>query len=353
MSDNVVPTRTSHGASTAEGDAQPVSTILLQMMNGYWVSQAIAVVATLGIADLVADRPVSCEALATATQTHAPSLYRVLRALASVGIFVETTPGHFALTPLAAPLCSGTPYSLRAMASRQGEEQYRAWGDLLYSVRTGQSAFEHQFGMGHFEYLAQNPTASRTFNEAMIGRTSEVADGVVATYDFSAFGTIVDVGGGHGTLLATILRSNPAVRGVVFDQPHVVAGAEAFLGAAGVADRCTWVGGDFFAAVPSGGDAYVLEQILHDWDDSHCIQILERVRQAIPEHGKLLVIELVLPTGGEPFRGKWTDLNMLIMLGGRERTADEYATLFRAARFELVRVIATPVGPSVVEAIPT
>lgn len=332
--------------------ASPPPVTLLQMMTGYWVSQAVYVAAKLGIADLLADGPVSCDDLAAATHTHAPSLQRVLRALASVRVFSEVTPGHFALTPLAALLRSGTPDSMRSLAITYNEEQYRTWGDLLHSVRTGEPAFEHQFGMGIFEYFAQNPEPARIFNEAMTAWTHQVADAVVGTYDFSPFATVVDVGGGHGTLLAAILRSNPATRGILFDLPHVVAGAEEFLTAAGVADRCTRIGGDFFAAVPTGGGAYVLAQILHDWDDDRCVAILTRCREVMPDYGKLLVVELVLPPGGEPFFGKWLDLHMLVMAGGRERTAAEYGKLLRAAGFELARVAPTLAGASIVEGVP-
>ncbi len=330
----------------------PLPATLLQMMTGYWVSQALHVAAKLGIADLLANGPVDCEDLAAATDTHAPSLQRVLRALASVGVFTEVSPGSFALTPLAELLRSETPGSMRALAIMYAEEQYRAWGELLHSVRTGEMAFDHQFGMGYFEYLAQHPEADRVFNEAMTGWTHQLVGAVVDAYDFSPFKTVVDVGGGYGALLAAILRSNPSTWGILFEQPHVVASAEEQLAAAEVADRCTFVGGDFFAAVPSGGDAYVLSQILHDWDDERCVAILGQCRRAMPDHGKLLVVELVLPEGDEPFLGKWLDLHMLVLLGGRERTAAEYDTLFRAAGFKLARVVPTPPGPSVVEAIP-
>jgi hypothetical protein len=339
---------------TAPSDvhATPPPVTLLQMMTGHWVSQALYVASKLGIADLLAGGPVSCEDLAAATTSHAPPLYRVLRALASVGVFTEARPGHFALTPLAALLRTATPDSMRALVIGNNEEPYRAWGELLHSVRTGEAAFDHLYGVRVFDYFAQHPAADRVFNEAMIGGTTQIADGVVGAYDFSPFGTVVDVGGGYGTLLAAILRSNPTARGILFDQPHVVACAEEHLTAAGVTDRCARLGGDFFAAVPSGGDAYVLAQILHDWDDDRSVAILKQCRRAMPGHGKLLVIELVLPPGEEPFFGKWLDLHMLVMTPGRERTAAEYDALFRAAGFVLARVVPTPPGPSVVEAVP-
>lgn len=337
---------------STSASASPPPVTLLQMMTGYWISQAVYVAAKLGIADLLVDGPVSCNDLATATRTHAPSLQRTLRALASVGVFSEVAPGHFALTPLATLLRSATPDSMRALAIMYAEEQYRAWGDMLHSVRTGEPAFEHHFGMGVFEYFARNPEASAVFNEAMTGWTAQLARAVVDSYDFSPFGTVVDVGGNQGTLLAAILRSQPSVRGVLFDLPHVVASAEELLTAAGVADRCARVGGDFFEAVPTGGGAYVLASVLHDWDDDRCVAILTRCREVMQDHGKLLVVELVLPEGDEPFFGKWLDLHMLVMASGRERTASEYGTLFQAAGFELARVVPTPAGASIVEGVP-
>ena len=335
-----------------DAGASPPPATLLQMMTGYWVSQALHVAAKLGIADLLADGPLSCEDLAAATDTHAPSLQRVLRALASVGVFTEVSPGSFALTPLAKLLQTETPGSMRALAIMYAEEQYRAWGELLHSVRTGEMAFDHQFGMGYFEYLAQHPEADRVFNEAMTGWTHQLVGAVVDTYDFSPFKTVVDVGGGYGALLSAILQRNLGMLGILFEQPHVIASAEEQLVTTGVADRCLLVGGDFFAEVPAGGDAYVLSQILHDWDDERCVTILGQCRRSIPDHGKLLVIELVPPEGDEPFLGKWLDLHMLVLLGGRERTASEYDTLFRTAGFKLDRVVPTPSGPSVVEAVP-
>lgn len=332
--------------------APPPPVTLLQMMTGYWVSQAIYVAAKLGLADYFGEGPRSSEELAAATGVDASSLHRLLRALASVGIFTEVDPGHFALTPLAALLRAGTPGSMRALAITYNEEQYRAWGDLLYSVQSGQPAFQHQFGMGPFEYFALHPEADRVFNEAMIDWTHQLAGAVASTYDFSPFGTVVDVGGGYGTLLAAILRRHQQTRGILFDLPHVVADAEGPLAKAGVADRCTRIGGDFFAAVPAGGDAYVLAQILHDWDDERGVAILKQCRRAMPPHAKLLVVELVLPPGQEAFFGKWLDLHMLVVTGGRERTAAEYEALFRPAGLAVASVIPTTPGPSIVEAVP-
>lgn len=339
-----------------EAEAEPTGTpppvALLQMMTGYWVSQAIYVAAKLGIADLLGDGPKTCDELAEATDCHPQSLHRVLRALSSVGIFTETTSASFALTPMAEFLQSEHPASMRSLACMYAEEQYRAWGDLLHSVKTGQRAFDNMFGSDYFTYLAGHPEAGRVFNQAMTGWTNQLAGGVVDAYDFSGFTTVVDVGGGYGTLLAAVLQRHPGMQGILFDQPQVVEAASDQLQAAGVEDRCTLVGGDFFSEVPAGGDAYVLAQILHDWDDERCVEILKQCRRVMQQDGRLLVVEMVLPEGQEPFFGKWLDLHMLVLLGARERTAAEYNALFQAAGFDLTKVVATPSGPSLVEAVP-
>jgi len=329
----------------------PPPAVLMQMMTGYWVSQALYVAAKLGLADLIADGVGDVDDLAARSGADAFSLHRVLRALASVGVFTETSPGSYGLTPLADLLRTGTPDSMRALAIMYAEEQYRAWGEVLHSVRTGEPAFEHQHGMAVFEYFRLNPQADQVFNEAMTGYTNQLASAVVDAYDFSPFHTIVDVGGSYGTLLAAILQRNPNTTGILFDQPHVVAAAADQLTAAGIADRCTPVGGDFFVDVPGGCDAYLLAQILHDWDDERCVNILSHCRRAIADGGKLLVVELVLPESEEPSFGKWLDVHMMVMARGRERTAVEYGSLLSAAGFSLTRVVPTPVGPSIVEAV--
>jgi hypothetical protein len=332
-----------------QADDVPAPVALLRMMTGYWVSQALNVAADLGVADLLRDGSRSSDDLAAACGAHAPTLYRLLRALASVGVFTELDGCRFALTPLAELLCSDVPGSMRALARMYGSEQYRAWGDLLESVRTGRPAFDRTFGASYFDYLARSPEADAIFNEAMTGWTTRVAEAVVAAYDFAGVDTVVDVGGGHGLLLVTILRAHPTMRGVLFDQPHVVKGAQPRLEAAGVADRCAIEGGDFFASVTEGGDVYILAQILHDWDDDRCRAILGKCHRAMRPMGKLLVVEQVLPPANEPSLGKWLDLHMLVLLTGRERTEAEYRDLLGAAGFELTRVIPTSSGASIVE----
>lgn len=335
-----------------QGDDVPAPVALLRMMTGYWVSKALNVAAELGVADLLREGPRTSEELAAACGAHPPTLYRLLRALASVGVFTEVEGRRFALTPLAELLRSDVPNSMRALARMYGSEQYRAWGDLLESVRTGEPAFDREFGTNWFDYVARTPEAGAIFNEAMTGWTTQLADAVVAAYEFAGIGPVVDVGGGHGLLLATILRAHPTMRGVLFDLPHVATGGAAAFEKAGVADRCELVGGDFFAAVPEGGAYYILAQVLHDWDDERCRVILGNCRRAMLPEGKVLVVEQVLPSANEPSLGKWLDLHMLVLLTGRERTEAEYGALFKAAGLELTKVVPTSSGASIVEGVP-
>jgi len=328
----------------------PPPVVLLRMMTGYWQAKALAVAAELGLADLLRDGPRTAAALAEICNVDADSLHRLLRALASVGVFVQTEPGSFALTPMADLLRSDRPDSMRALARMYGSEQYEAWGGLLESVRDGGPAFDHAFGTSYFTYLAAHPEASSIFNDAMTGWTAQLSDAVVAAYDFSGSGRVVDVGGGIGLLLATILAAVPTLLGTLFERSHVAQQADAYLRATPIGDRCTVVAGDFFEAVPDGGSFYVLAQILHDWDDDHCAKILRNCREAMLPDAKMLVIEQVIPPRNEPSLGKWLDLHMLVLLGGRERTEAEYASRLRAGDFELDRVIPTAAGASILEA---
>jgi len=324
-------------------------------MAGTWVSHAILLAARLGIPDLLADGPKDGRELAGLTDAHAPSLYRVLRALASVGVFREAEDGRFHLTPLAEPLRDGVPGSLRAFAIMLGEEwHWRAWGDLPHAVRTGQSAFEHLYGVTNFEYWAQHPEAEAIFDDAMTSRGAAQNAAVVAAYDFAGVGTLVDVGGGHGSLLAAVLQAHPAMRGVLVERPEVVAGARAYLEQAGVQERCEVVAEDFFASVVSGGDAYVLKSVVHDWDDDRAVAILSTCRRAMPAGGRLLVVDWVVPPGDEPSFAKLLDLLMLVWTpGGKERTEAEHRALLALAGFELTRVIPTAAGVSIIEAVQT
>lgn len=326
---------------------------LLQMMTGYWISKAVYLAAKLGIADLLSRGPVHYEELARETGANAVSLYRTLRALASVGLFAEADAGQFTLTPMAALLRTGVPDSMRALGIMYGEEQYQAWGELLYSVNTGRPAFEHHFGTGVYEYFSQHPDASAVFNEAMTNWTTRVASVAANSYDFSPFRTVVDVGGNQGILLAAILRAHQGVRGILFDLPHVVATAPEYLASAGVESRCTIASGDVFTAVLPGGDAYVLSGVLHGFDDEHCVAILAQCRRVASDTGKLLILEHVIPDGDEPHLGKWLDLHMLVMSGGRERTREQYRALLQAGGFELTNIVPLAAGLSLVEAQPS
>jgi hypothetical protein len=329
------------------------SQALLRLIAGSWVAQAIYVVARLGIADLLQGEPKSSAALAEATGVHPRALYRVLRSLASLGVFAEDNEARFSLTPLAEPLQSGVPGSLKAFAIMMGSEWvWRSWGEILHSVETERPAFEHVYGAPLFEYYAKSPDAARIGIEGLTSRSLLENAAVVSSYDFSAVRTVVDVGGGQGTLLAAILKAHPTTRGMLFDMPHVVAAAKPIFEQAGVLDRCDLVGGNFFEAVPPGGEVYILKKVIHDWDDQQAQSILRACRAAMPEEGRLLLVELVIPPGNEPSFGKLLDLLMLVYPGGRERTEIEHRDLLASAGFRLERVISTPSTVSIAEAIP-
>jgi ubiquinone/menaquinone biosynthesis C-methylase UbiE len=328
----------------------PPSVAMLQMISGFWISRAIYIAAKLGIADHLRNGYKTADELAAATGTHAPSLYRVLRALASVGVFGEDARMGFTLTPLAETLRTDAPGSLRAFATVElGEEHYPAWGELLHSVKTGEIAFDRAFGMPVWKFFEQNPQNAKTFNDAMTGMTLAVNDAVLSNYDFRSITKIVDVGGGHGSLIASILKANPQMKGVLFDAPSVAEGAQTRIEAEGIADRCEVVSGDFFQSVPAGGDAYILKWIIHDWNDERSITILRNCYRAMTENGKLLLVEAVVPRGSEPHFSKFIDLNMLVMTGGRERTEDEYRILLEASGFKLTSTIQTESPMSVLE----
>jgi len=323
------------------------------MTNAYQVSQAIHVAATLSIADLLKDGPKSSDELAEATSTHAPTLYRLLRALASVGVFAEESDGRFGMTPLAEYLRADAPGSVRTWAVQIGQPyHWSAWAHLLDSVKSGKPAFPELHGTSVWEYRAARPEESAIFDTAMTGLSARVAEAVVQSYDFSRLGILADVGGGVGALLAAILKANPRLRGILFDQTHVVAHAGPWLETAGVADRCEVVGGSFFEGVPEGADAYLLKSIIHDWDDAEAIGILRNCRAAMADTGRLLVVEPVIRPGNDPDPAKYMDLNMLVMLGGRERTAEEFHSLLAEAGFRLGGIIATGSSHNIIEGVP-
>ncbi len=314
---------------------------LTQLLLGYRYSISIYVAAKLGIANLLKDGPSSCDELARACGASPGALYRMLRVLASAGVFAEDEQGRFTLTPSAGLLQSGVPGSMRAWAILNGELWWRPWAELLYSVKTGKPAFNHIYGMGQFEYLAQNSGIAEIFNGTMASLTALAATALISAYDFSEIKTIVDVGGGNGALVAAMLKATPSMRGVLFDLPSVIEEARRVIEAEGVAGRCELVAGNFFKSVPSGGDAYILKYILHDWDDEHAITILKNCHSAMRERERLLVVEQLIPPGNEPSMTKLLDLNMLVLLTGRERTEAEYRALFASAGFRMTRVIPT------------
>jgi hypothetical protein len=335
-------------ASTKEECSSP--TALFQMATGYWVSQAIYVAAKLGIADLLKDGPQSCAALAAATRADAPSLFRLMRALASVGVFSHVRGDCFALSRLAESLQTDTPASLRAMVITIGEIHYQACGNLLHSVRTGSPAFNHVFGASLFDYLRQNVDAADAFHQGMANVASMLAYAVLMAYDFAGISSIVDIGGGQGTLLEKILQFNPDIRGTVFDTASTIERAKQQPGSNACGSRCSYVSGDFFTSVPQGADAYLLCGVIHDWDDDRAITILGNCRRAMTKNSRLLLVDMLLPERNASSFTKLLDLNMLVMTGGRERTTAELCALLEVAAYQPTRIIPTMAPQSVIEA---
>jgi SAM-dependent methyltransferase len=326
---------------------------MLQLILGFMATPAISVAATLGIADLVAETPRTAEELTQATNTHGPSLRRLLHFLTSLGVFAEDAAGRYRQTPLSETLRSDHPLSFRGSAILFGSEFiWRPWGDLRVTIATGQPAFNLVFGTTFFDYLAAHPDDAANFNAAMTSGSLVELPQILAAYDFSHFERIVDVGGGQGALLQGILSANPKVRGVLVDLPSVVAGAAALLSGA-IAERCEVVGGDFFQEVPQGADAYVMRVVVHDWNDEDALKILRNCRRAIRPDGKLLLIESVLKPPNEPDPGSFNDLTMLVVApGGKERTEAEFRSLLREAGFSLMRVIPATGLTSIIESQP-
>jgi hypothetical protein len=326
---------------------------MLNLTIGYWVARLIHVAAKLKLADLLKDGPRTAAHLATATGVHAPALYRVLRALASVGVFAETKSGRFKLNPLAATLQTGVPASLRGWALMINEKYtWDAWEELLHGVKTGEIPFLKAHGVPPFEYLEKHPDDLEVFGESMTSLSGTENPTISAAYKFSAVRTLVDVGGGHGSLLATILKANPKLKGVLFDQPSVIARAQKdqHVTAKGIAERCKLESGSFFEAVPAGADAYMMKYILHDWNDEQCVKILENCRDAMNPKGKVLVVDNVIPPGNDPNWGKLLDIQMLI-IGGRERTKKEFSVIFAQAGLKMTRVVPTKCPLCIVEGV--
>jgi SAM-dependent methyltransferase len=305
----------------------------------------------LAVFDALRDRPKTAREVAEATESHEPALRRLLRFLTAVDLLAEDGSGRFSLTALGEMLRSDHPQSARPLAVFYGEPfMWGAWGDLYQSVKTGKPGFELVHGETFFDYLARRSAEAAVFNAAMTSASAIDLPVILNAYDFSGFSKIVDVGGGHGALLQAILERCPHAAGVLCDQPSVLAGADE-LKHSDVAARCELAGADIFQSVPAGGDAYILKRVLHDWSDAEAVQILQNCRRAIVPGGKLLVMETVVKPSNQPDQAKWMDLNMLVLLSGRERTAEEFAELYAKAGFRLTRVIPAA-RLSIVEGVP-
>ncbi len=325
---------------------------LTPLITGYWASQLVFVAAKLGLADLVAAGPKAATDLAAATGTHADTLYRVLRALAGLGLFREDDAGRFANTDLSNLLRSDVAGTQRPLALMMGNEHFRCWGELLYSVQTGRNAFEKIYGKRVFPYLAEHPEEGAIFDAAMTAVHGRETAAMITAYDFAGVATLADIGGGNGSLLSSVLHKHTAMRGILFDMPAVVERARPKFAASGLADRCALVPGDFFQEVAGGADAYLMRHIIHDWEDELSLRILRNVRRVIPSAGRLLLVEMVIPPGNDPSFGKLLDINMLVIPGGRERTEQQYRELYADAGFELTRIVPTGADVSVIEGRP-
>jgi O-methyltransferase domain/Dimerisation domain len=326
---------------------------LIQMATAHWISRFLYVAAQMNLADQLAERPKTAEELTRATGAAAPSLYRMMRTLASLGLFTEDSEHRFSLTRLGEALKTGTPGSVRAsVLTLAGEVFTQALDHLLYSVQTGKTGFEKAFGVPLFDWLASHPAEASMFSETMVGLHGSEPPAVAAAYDFSEFGTIIDVGGATGNLLSNILGRYPKPRGILFDLPHVIANASELISARGLLNRIKIESGSFFERVPAGGDVYLLSHIIHDWSEAQCLSILGNCRRAMNPDSRLLIIEMVLPSGDAPHLGKMLDIVMLAIPGGQERTEREYCVLLDKAGFQLKRVVPTKSAVSVIEAVP-
>jgi hypothetical protein len=324
---------------------------VFQLASGYILSTALHVAVRLRIPDRLAEGSRAVADLARDTAVQEDALYRVLRALASVGVFEETAPREFGNNPASSTLQSGVPGSLFDMVLWLADPTHlRVYADAMHSVTTGKPAIEKTFGMPVFEFFPRNPELSEVFNNAMTAFSAAVVPAVLEAYDFSGISTLVDIAGGHGRVLTSILQKYPSMRGVLFDLDHVIAGAVSRIEELGLSDRCRAAAGDFFAAVPEGGDAYIMKHIIHDWDDDRAAAILENIRKAMNRGGRVILLESVLLPGNQPDFGKVIDLEMLLLPGGRERTETEFRALFNRAGFELTRIVGTQSPLSVIEA---
>lgn len=316
--------------------------VMLALAFNYFLPCALHVAAELGIADHFADGPKRVDELATATATHPPSLYRLLRMLAGHGIFLEDPSGDFQLTPLAATLQTGVAGSVRDAVRLAGDASWwNAAGHLLHTVRTGEPAFKALNGSEFYEYLAKNPSAALRFNRGMANGSSIDNAAIAQCYDFGQFRRIVDVGGGQGGFIGAVLKAYPTVVGVLYDQPHVVR-EPAYVTALGVLDRCEIIGGNFFEAVPRGADCYVIKQVLWDWNDEKCVTLLNRCRESMAEKGRVLILEPVLPAQSEPRPIYDWDIMMMALEDSRTRTEQDFHALYQQAGLKVTRIVPTP-----------
>lgn len=324
---------------------------MLNMIAGFWVSRAVWAAAELGLADKLST-PRTADDLAKELNLHGRSLYRLMRALASVGVFHEHADGRFENTPVSATLKSDAPDSVRALArSELGASHYPAWGEILFSLQTGRPSFDKVYGMPVFEWFAKNPERSDVFNQSMSELTRTVEPAVLEAYDFADCGTLVDVGGCFGSLLISILNKHKTLKGVVFDAPNVVEGAKAEIKKTELTDRLTTAAGDFFRAVPAGGDTYLMKHIIHDWTDEQCVTILKHCHAVMKPGSRVLILDQVIPGPNEASLGKFSDLIMLQLPGGLERTAAEFETLLQQSGFKLNRIVPTKSPVSIIEGV--
>ncbi len=327
----------------------PLQAQLMKYIVGRWISKPIYVAAELGIADLLSKGPKSIEELAQASGSHEPSLHRMLRALASVGIFAETEDRRYELTPMAEYLKTDSLRSIALMFNSDWSD--KAWGYFLDSVKTGDTPFEKAHGLPVSEWLEKNPHAAEVFNEANAIKAVSSHGAIIDAYDFSGIGTLTDVGGGLGVLMAEILMVNPMMRGIVLDIPSVIQKTRKMIQARDIKDRCQAVECDFFRDIPSGSDAYLMSNILHDWSDKQCRLILSNCHRAMKRKSKLLVMEMIISPGNEPSVAKLLDLEMLVITGGRERTEAEFKNLFESSGFKLSRILPTKENVYIIEGI--
>ncbi|WP_198370162.1 methyltransferase [Roseomonas rosulenta] len=336
------------------GSTTDASVELMRLINAYQLSQALHVAASLGVADHLKDGPQTSDTLAQACGADPGSLYRLMRALAAVGIFHEAKGQRFSLTTLGACLTGDAPGSRRDYARWIGTPgMWQSWGNLLHSVRTGEGAAEFTAGVDAWTYRDQHPEERAVFDAAMTALSRAEAQAVIEAYDFGRFGCIVDIGGGEGQLLTAILLACPGAEGILFDQPKVAASAKRVLSSAGLGQRCEAVGGDFFESVPGGGDAYVMKSVLHDWDNAAAARILRSCRRAMPPGASLLAIERLVGPPNEDPSGKFFDLNMLVQYGAQERTREEFQALLRIGGFDLIDVVTTRSALSIIVATPS